>query len=126
MKGRLLKAVIDFKLSKDEGPICSVYRLYNPRFPHIFYVGSSKDVRHRLNSHLRKLDKKPSNHKNFKLVRLNAQFPNELCWELIQTYSGDGAEEAARDCEQTIISFPPKGAKLLNIDKKVYSYKRRK
>ena len=126
MKGKLIKTVIEFKLPKEEGKICGVYRLYNPRFPHLYYVGSSKDIRFRLNDHARKLAKKPSNHKNYKLVRLNAQFPNEMYWEIIQTYAGVGAEDAARDCEQAIISYPPKGAKLLNLDKKVYSYKRRK
>ncbi len=125
MKGKLLKTVIDFKLPKDEGKVIGVYRLYNPRFPHIYYVGSSKDIRFRLNSHARGLSSKPAKHKNYKVVRLNAQFPNEMYWEIIQTYAGVGAEEAARDCEQAIISYPPKGAKLLNIDKKVYSYKRK-
>ena len=126
MNGKLIKTVVNFKLPKEDGKIIGVYKLYNPRFPHIYYVGSSKDIRVRLNSHARGLEKRPRKHKNFRLVKMDSQFPNEMYFEITKIFVGDGAEDSARKHEQFMISNPPAGDKLLNIDKRVFNYRKRK
>jgi hypothetical protein len=121
MKGKLLKEVIDFKI---EPKTLGIYKLYNARWPHIYYVGSSRDIRRRLKTHLQKLE--TGKHSNYKLKRIYNMFPDELRFELLETYpyGSQECDDMVRKREEAIINFPPEGTKLLNLDKTTYRYKR--
>ena len=122
MRGKLIKEVIDFKIKPKT---LGLYKIYCERFPHIYYVGSSRDMRRRLNDHARKLES--GKHKNYKLKRLYGMFPNEFRFEIIEAYEVHDQEldNIIRKREEAQINFPPEGVKLLNLDKRTYKYKRK-
>ena len=122
MKGKLVKEVIDFKVKPKT---LGIYKLYNPRWENIYYIGSSRDIRRRLKSHLRKLESRK--HSNYKLRDIYNRFPNEFYFEILETYEyGDQAsDDMVRKREEAYINFPPEGVKLLNLDFTTYKYKRK-
>ena len=122
MKGKLSKVVIDLKIKPKT---LGIYKLYNPRWPHIYYVGSSRDVRRRLNDHRRKLENKK--HRNYKLRQIFNMFPHEMHFELLETYENFSQEtdDMVRRREEALINFAPEGHKLLNIDRRTYRYRRK-
>ena len=121
-QGKLIKAVIDMKVKPKT---LGIYKLYNPRWPNIYYIGSSRDIRRRLKSHLRKLES--GKHSNFKMRDIYKRFPHEFCFEILETYENFSQEtdDMVRRREEYYINFTPEGVTLLNLDKTTYRYKRK-
>lgn len=112
----LVKEKIQSQYPKD---IVGVYAIFFRDFPDVAYFGSSKNVRARLLSHANALKK--GKHKNWKLHKLYKLY-HQSCWcTLVKVCA---TEKEAREWEQVFIEFDPRAA--LNVDKTVYSYKKRK
>ena len=112
----LVKAKIQSQYPKD---IIGVYAIFFRDFPDVAYFGSSKNVRARLLHHANALSK--GKHKNWKLHKLYKQY-HKSCWCTLVKICD--TEEEAREWEQVHIEFDPRAS--LNVDKTVYSYKKRK
>jgi len=112
----LVKPKIQAQYPKD---VCAVYAIFFRDFPTVAYFGSSKNVRARLLSHANLL--KQGKHKNWKLGKLYKSY-KASCWcTLVRVCEN---EQEAREWEQVYIDFDPRAT--LNVDKTVYSYKKRK
>ena len=98
--------------------IIGVYAIFFRDFPDVAYFGSSKNIRARLLSHANSLTK--NKHKNWKLGKLYKSY-HASCWcTLVKVCD---TEKEAREWEQVFIDFDPRAS--LNVDKTVYSYKKR-
>jgi group I intron endonuclease len=103
---------------KLDGGEIGVYCIYLSCYPSAAYIGSSKDIRKRLMSHLSSLRR--GTHKNYKLRGLYKRHgEHHFKYRILESHS---TEEQARSREQLLIDFIPPN-RLYNIDKHVYSYK---
>ena len=98
--------------------VSGCYAIFFASFRTKFYIGSSKCIRTRLHTHRRKLEK--GTHKNRILQSLYRKYPNECRFSVMF----EGSEKASRDFEQLTIDFRMED--LYNLDKQVYSYRRKK
>ena len=114
-----------FALSKDgirealETNVSGVYCIFFASFRNKRYIGSSKNMRARLMSHLNKMKK--GTHKNRHLQGLYKSWPNEARFYIVQECD----EKEARRLEQVIIDFSPKNS-LYNQDAQVYNYSKKR
>ena len=102
-----------------ETNISGVYSIFFASFRNKSYIGSSKNMRARLMSHLNKMKKKT--HKNRHLQGLYKSWPNEARFYIVQ----ECEESEARKLEQVLIDFT-QPSKLYNQDKQVFNYKNKR
>ena len=101
--------------------IMGVYAIFLRHDPKKAYIGSSKDIRKRLMSHLSRL--KSGKHKNYRLKGLFKYHGIEAFkFVILETCE---CENKMRQREQNILDFVD-DKDLYNIDNRVFNYKRKK